>query len=99
MRVGHVVGVLALLAGTPAMAQVVVTTPAAPASGYHQDRADESREAAHQDMRAAHANAAVGNYGAAAADQQAARENRHVAHHEEHQVMRDSSGNVIVLRQ
>ena len=99
MRVGYVVGALALFAGTSAMAQVVVTTPAPPASSYHQYQADQSREAAHQDMQAARANAAVGNYGAAAQDQEAARQNWHVAHHEEHRAQRDASGRVIVLGQ
>lgn len=99
MRVGYVVGALALLAGTSAMAQVVVTTPAAPPSGYHQYQADQSREAAHQDMNAARANAAAGNYGAAAQDQEAAHQNRHVAHHEDRQAQRDASGRVIVLGQ
>lgn len=98
MRVGHVVGVLALLAGTPALAQVVVTTPGT-SSGYHEYRAQQSREAAHQDMRAARANAAVGNYAAAAQDQEAAHRNWHEAHHQEHRAERDASGRVIVLGQ
>ncbi len=98
MRIGHIVAGLALLAATPALAQVVVTTPGAD-SGYHQYRADQSREAAHQDMRAARANAAAGNYAAAAQDQEAAHQNWHAAHHEERRAERDATGRVVVLGQ
>ena len=98
MRVGHVVGVLALLAGPPALAQVVVTTPGT-APGYHEYRAQQSREAAHEDMRAARENAAMGNYAEAARDQEAARHNWREAHHQEHRAERDSTGRVIVLGQ
>lgn len=95
MRIASVVGLAAMLAGTPAVAQVIVTAPGNDA-GAHQYQADQDRTAARQDMAGARANAAVGNYGAAAQDQAAAYENWHSAHHQEHAAGRDSSGHVVV---
>jgi hypothetical protein len=95
MRITSIVGLAAMLAGTPAVAQVIVTAPGNDA-GAHQYQADRDRAAARQDMSAARANAAAGNYGVAAQDQAAAHENWHNAHHQEHAAERDSSGHVVV---
>jgi hypothetical protein len=96
MRIGYIVAMAGLLAGAPAMAQVVVTTPNNGAAAAHDYQADRDRAAGHQDMNAARANAAVGNYAAAEQDRAAAHENFHAAHHQEHKADRDSTGGVVL---
>jgi hypothetical protein len=91
MRISYALAVAGLLAGGPAMAQVVIATPGN-SSSAHDYQADQDRAAGHQNMDAARANAAVGNYGAAAQDKAAAREDMHAARHEEHAADRDASG-------
>lgn len=97
MRISYIVAMAGLLACTPAMAQVVITTPDNSAA-VHEDRADQAREAGHQNMGAARANAAVGNYSAAAQDQAAAHQDMHAAHAHEHAAERDSSGAPVILQ-
>ncbi len=96
MRINYVVALVTALAATPALAQVIVTTPDNGAAAAHQYQADQDRAAGRQDMSAARANAATGNYAAAAQDQAAARQNWHAAHHQEHAAERDSRGPVTV---
>jgi hypothetical protein len=95
MRISYALAFVGLLAGTPAMAQIVVTTPGNDASA-HDYQADQDRAVAHQDRDAARANAAVGNYSAAAQDQAASHEAMHEAHHQEHAADRDSNGGVVL---
>ncbi len=95
MRISSLVAIGALLAATPAMAQVIVTTPGNDAAS-HQYQADQERATGRQEMNAARANAAMGNYAAAAQDQAAARQNWHAAHHEEHAANRDGSAPIVV---
>jgi hypothetical protein len=95
MRMGYAVAVAALLAGTPAMAQVVISG-GDPNAAQHQAQSDQDRAAGRQNMEAAHQEAAAGNYGAAAQDQAAAHQDWHAAHHEQHDADRDGSGGVTV---
>jgi hypothetical protein len=97
MRIGYAVAVATCLAGTPAMAQVIVGTPDNGAAQYHQYQADRDRAAGRQNMEAAHREAAEGNYGAAAQDREAAHEDWHAAHHQEHDAARDSNGGVVIM--
>jgi len=96
MRIGYAVAVAALLAGTPAMAQVIIGGPDNGAAAQHQAQSDQDRAAGRQNMEDAHHEAAMGNYSAAAQDQQAAHQDWHAAHHQEHAADRDSSGGVTV---
>jgi hypothetical protein len=97
MRISYALTVAGLLAGTPAMAQVVITSPGNGAAA-HDYQADQDRAVGHQDMDAARANAAVGNYSAAAQDQAAAREAMHDAHYQERAAERDSNGVMLEVR-
>ena len=92
MRIGYAVAVAALLAGAPAMADVVVSTGNNGDATRHEYRADQDRAAGHQEMNDAHQQAAVGNYGAAAQDQSAARQDMHAAHRQQDDAAHDSSG-------
>ena len=96
MRIGYAVAAAALLAGTPAMAQVIIGGGDPNAAAQHQYQADQDRAAGHQNMEAAHQQAAMGNYSAAAQDRAAAHEDWHAAHHQENDAARDSSGGVTV---
>jgi hypothetical protein len=96
MRIGYAVAVAALLAGTPVMAQVIISGGDPIAAQQHQYQADQDRAAGRQNMEAAHQQAAMGNYGAAERDREAAHEDWHAARHQEHDADRDSSGGVTV---
>jgi len=96
MRISCAVAVAALLAGTPAMAQVVISGGDNGAAAQHQAQADQDRAAGRQNMQAAHQEAAQGNYAAAAQDQAAAHQDWHAAHHQEHDADRDSGSGVTV---
>jgi hypothetical protein len=96
MRIGYTVAVAALLAGTPAMAQVMIGGGDPGAAQQHQYQADQDRAAGRQTMEAAHQEAAMGNYGAAERDREAAHQDWHAAHHQEHDADRDSSGGVSI---
>jgi hypothetical protein len=76
VRISYVFALDATLAASPALAQVIVTTPGNDAAA-HQYQAKQDRAAGWQDMRAARENGAMGNYAAAAQDQAAARESWH----------------------
>ena len=96
MRIGYAAAVAALLAGSPAMAQVVIGTPDNGAAQQHQNQADQDRALGRENMDAARQQAAMGNYGAAQQDQQQAHQDWHAAHRQEHAADRDSSGGVVV---
>jgi hypothetical protein len=100
VRIHYVIALLTGLGATPALAQVIVTTPGNDAAAaHHQYRAEQHRAAGREAMHAARANAAMGNYAAAAQDQAVARHNWHEAHHQEHKAMRDSSPVAVQLGQ
>jgi hypothetical protein len=95
MRISYAVAVAAFLAGTPAMAQVIVSGGDHD-SARHEAQADRDRAAGRQNMEAAHQEAAMGNYGAAARDQAAGRQDLHASHHQQRDADRDSHGGVVV---
>jgi hypothetical protein len=86
----YAIALLTALGATPALAQVIVTTPDNGAAAHHQYRAEQHRAEGREAMHAARANAAMGNYAAAAQDKAIARHNWDEAHHQEHKAMRDS---------
>ncbi|HTB45939.1 MAG TPA: hypothetical protein VK741_20125 [Acetobacteraceae bacterium] len=96
MRIGYAMAAAALLAATPAMAQITIGGGDRDAAQAHQYQSDRDRTAGRQNMEAAHQEAAMGNYRAADRDQQAAHEDWHAAHHQEHDADRDSRGGVTV---
>lgn len=96
VRISYVVATIMALAGMPALAQVVVTTPDNGAAAAHQEGAAQDRAAGRQNMQAAHENAAMGNYGIAAQEHAAGKQDFHAARHQEHAARRDSQGGVAV---
>ncbi|HEY1932114.1 MAG TPA: hypothetical protein VGG99_08895 [Acetobacteraceae bacterium] len=95
MRIAYLLTVGAFLAGTPAVADVTITS-GTDTGAQHQYQADQDRAAGRQNMDAAHQEAAMGNYGNAARDRAAAHEDRHAAHGQEHAADRDNSSGVTV---
>ena len=79
MRIGFALAMAAFLAGSPAMADVVINTDNDAA--HHQDRAEQERNAAHRDQQMAreHADAAREHADAA----------RDEAHRADHDTNRD----------
>lgn len=57
MRLGFAVAMAVCLAGSPAMADMTITTDHDAA--HHEDRADQERNAAHRDMEKSHEHAAT----------------------------------------
>jgi hypothetical protein len=96
MHIGYAMAAAALLAATPAMAQITIGGGDPNAAQAHQYQSDQDRAAGRQNMEAAHQEAAMGNYGAAERDQQAAHEDWHAAHHQEHDADRDSRSGATV---
>lgn len=94
MRIGYIVAVAAMLAGTPAMAQVVIGGGDPNAAAAHQYNADRAREAGRANMEASREAAAHGDYDAAERYRDAAHQDWHAAHHEQHRADRDRSGGV-----
>jgi len=94
MRFGYTLAVAALLAASPAMAQVVIGTGDPNAASAHQYQADQDRSAGRANMDAARQEEAMGNYGAAARDREAAHEDWHAAHHQQRDADRDGNGGV-----
>jgi hypothetical protein len=95
MRMGYAVAVAALLAGTPAMAQVTITSGDNDAA-RHEYRADQDRAAGRQEMNEARGEAARGDYRDAARDQTEARQDWSAARHQQQDANRDS-GTTVVL--
>lgn len=95
MRIGYAVAVAALLAGTPAMAQVIVGGGDND-STRHEYRADQDRAAGRQEMNDARHEAARGDYRDASRDQAEAHQDWKGARHQEHDADRDSNGGVRV---
>ena len=95
MRIGYAVAVAALLAGTPAMAQVIVGGGDNDAA-RHEQRADQDRSAGRQELSEAHHEAARGDYRDAARDQAEAHQDWNGARHQEHDADHDSNGGVRV---
>ena len=96
MRIGYAVAISAFLAGTPAMAQLVIGRDND--SARHEYRADQDRAAGRQEMNQAREDAARGDYADAARDQQAARDDWRAAHHERHDADRDRDNNGLTLQ-
>ena len=96
MRIGYAMAVTAILAASPAMAQITIGGGDPYASSQHQYQADQDRAAGRQNMEAAHQEAAMGNYGAAERDREAAHEDWRASHHQEHDADRDNNGGVTV---
>lgn len=95
MRIGYAVAVVALLAGTPAMADLSITAGDNDAA-RHEYRADQDRAAGRQEMNEARGEAARGDYRDAARDQAEARHDFNAARHQEHEADRDNDGGVRV---
>src|SRR5262249_43151448 len=83
MRTVYAFGLAAFLAGSPAMAQVIIGGGDNDAA-RHEAQAQQDRADAHQDMNQARRDAAMGNYGAAAQEQHDARSDWRQAHHQQH---------------
>jgi hypothetical protein len=95
MRIGYAVAVAALLAGSPAMAQVIIGGGDNDAA-RHEYRADQDRAAGRQEMNEARGEAARGDYRDAARDQTEAHHDWNAARHQEQDAARDSNGGVTV---
>ncbi len=94
MRIGYAVAVAAaLLAGTPAMAELTITSGDNDAA-RHEYRADQDRAAGRQEMNEARGEAARGDYRDAARDQAEARHDWNAARHQEQDADRDSNATV-----
>jgi len=95
MRISYAAAVAVMLAGTPAMAQVIVGGGDNDAA-RHEQRADQDRSAGHQEMNEARHEAARGDYRDAARDQGEANQDLKAARHHEHEADHDSDGGVRV---
>jgi hypothetical protein len=85
---------VAVLAATPAMAQVVIQTQD-PNAARHEQRAMQDRADAHWEHQEAQRRAARGDYAGAAEAQGEARHDWHSAHHQERDAQRNSGAVVI----
>jgi hypothetical protein len=96
MRSTYIVAITALLAGSPAMGQVIIQTPN-PDAARHEQRATQDRADAQWEHQEAQRRAAVGDYqGAAEAQRDAHRDWRDAHRQQDH--ARDESGAVIIGR-
>ncbi len=96
MRSTYIVAITALLAGSPAMGQVIIQTPN-PDAARHEQRATRDRADAQWEHQEAQRRAAVGDYrGAAEAQRDAHRDWRDAHRQQDH--ARDESGAVIIGR-
>ena len=94
MRILSTVATVAFLAATPAMAQVVITTPAPAAPSdtvRHAYNANRQENAAQRDDYKARQDAASGDYRAAAHEQDKAQDHQDAAQHQEHRAAQDMS--------
>ena len=72
MRIGYALAVAGILAGSPAMAQVIIG--GGDDAARHDYRADQERNAARRDMRESRERAAMGDYRGAERERERARE-------------------------
>lgn len=96
MRIGYIAAVAVMLAGTPAMAQVIIGGGDPNAAAAHQYNADRARDAGRANMEASREAAEHGDYYAARRYRDAAHEDWHAAHHEQYQADRDNRGGVVM---
>ena len=93
MRIFQAFTAVALLAATPCVAQVIITTPApssdAADAAHHASNANRQENAAQRDDYKARQDASVGNYGAAAHEQTKAQDHQDSAQHQEHKAVND----------
>ena len=95
MRIGYAVTVAAMLAGTPAMAQVIIGGGDPNAAAAHEYNADRARDAGRANMEASREAAARGDYYMAERYRDAAHEDWRAAHHEQRDADRDRSGGMV----
>jgi hypothetical protein len=94
MRTVSALAVAAILAASPATAQVIIQTPNGD-SARHEYRAEQDRSDARMERQEAQRRAAVGDYqGAAEADRDAHRDWRD-AHRQQYRAQQDSGGVII----
>ncbi len=96
MRIGYAMAAAALLAATPAMAQITIGGGDRDAARRTSINADRDRTAGRQNMEAAHRRRRWATIAPRIATKQAAHEDWHAAHHQEHDADRDSRGGVTV---
>jgi hypothetical protein len=93
MRISYAAAVAAMLAGTPAMAQVIVGDNDA---ARHEQHADQDRSAGRQEMNEARHEATRGDYRDAARDQAEAHQDLNAARHQNHEADHDRGSGVRV---
>jgi len=96
MRICYALTVAAMLAASPAMAQVIIGGGDPNAGAAHQYNADRDRDAGRANMEASRDAAAHGDYYDAERYRDAARQDWHAAHHEQYDANRDNSGGVVM---
>jgi hypothetical protein len=95
MRTLYALGFAAMLAASPAMADVVIGTTDHD-SARHDQRAMQDRSAARQDNAEARERADMGDYRGAAREQHEARQEWRDANHQERKADRDDHGGLSV---
>ena len=98
MRIGYAVAVAALLAATPAMAQLTITGGSDPyAAQQHQYQCGSGPRRRAAEYERGPRRSGDGDYGAAERDQDEAHQDWHAAQHQEQAAERDSGGVTVQL--
>ncbi|HEY2616110.1 MAG TPA: hypothetical protein VGI78_02120 [Acetobacteraceae bacterium] len=96
MRSSYIIAITALLAGGPAMGQVIIQTPN-PDAARHEQRATQDRADAQWEHQQAQRRAAVGDYQGAAEAQRDAHRDWRDSHRQQDRAQ-DESGAVVIGR-